>query len=541
MKMTMMKLARMCEALENASTQKRKIEIIRESIRAFDCPELALQILANDLDSNNIGSGRAITWLAKMFGVFEDEIQAQADTWGDVAEGMHQFLDANEKNEKIGLLSFYNLITLDCSSINSDSYATISSIVPQLTNLEVKWFIRYWLRKPRHGVSYSLVIKALSKEFPDKNIGTLEYNTSIDALWNWGEHDVEIDSSRMLGHFIKPMLAKSYGGNNKLPVDYVIDIKYDGNRYQIHKVGDEVLIFSRSGKLVTDQFPDVAAQIKEVIKYDIILDCEILPVEYFDAEHIYWEPREHKRMATRVHSKDKQKAVQECPVACVVFDMLFHNGMDIMSDPYYFRLRQMDTWLWFDKLEAPLLYVASKYRPKKEDKEWEGFEWDKNFGIEAAYNIAINRGFEGVMIKDLHAKYEAGKRSAKLLKHKPPLVELDVVISSAKYGEGKRSMVFGTYGISVKEGDAYTHIGYVGTGLTDEELRRLTNQLKTIVEEYESDEWFFLPRVVLELRADLVSQDKDGNYSLRFPRVHRIRDDKFPADINTMDDLMRLS
>ncbi len=130
MKMTMMKLARMCEALENARTQKRKVEIIRESIRAFDCPELALKILANDLDSNNIGSGRATTWLAKMFGVFESEIQAQADTWGDVAEGMHQFLDSDEKNEKIGLLSFYNLINLDCSSINGDSYATISSIVP---------------------------------------------------------------------------------------------------------------------------------------------------------------------------------------------------------------------------------------------------------------------------------------------------------------------------------------------------------------------------------------------------------------------------
>ena len=536
-----MKLARMCEALENVSTQKRKIEIIRESIRAFDSPELALKILANDLDSNNIGLGRATTWLAKMFGVFEDEIQAQSDTWGDVAEGMYQFIDNPEKNEKIGLLSFYNLINLDCSSINSDSYTTISSIVPQLTNLEVKWFIRYWLRKPRHGVSHSIVIKALSKEFPDKEIETLEYNSSIDALWNLGEHGVEIDSNRMLGHFIKPMLAKSYGGTIKIPDDYVIDIKYDGNRYQIHKIGNDVLIFSRSGKLVTDQFPDVAAQIKTTIEHDAILDCEILPVEYFDDEHIYWEPREHKRMATRVHSKDKQKAVQECPVACVVFDMLYHNGVDYMGEPYYRRLKQVNTWLRFDELEAPLLYVATKYQQKEGDKEWEAFEWDKDFGIEAAYNIAINRGFEGIMIKDLHGGYEAGKRSAKLLKHKPPLVELDVVISSAKYGEGKRSMVFGTYGISVKEEDNYTHIGYVGTGLKDDDLRRLTNQLKTIVEGYESDEWFFLPRVVLELRADLVSQDKNGNYSLRFPRVHRIRDDKFPADINTMDDLIELS
>jgi ATP-dependent DNA ligase I len=515
--MTMMKLARMCEALENASTTTRKIEIIRESIRAFDRPQLVLKILSNDLESNNISRVRAITWLAKMFGIFEDEIQAQEDTWGDVAEGMHQFLESDEKNEKIGILSFYNLINLNCSSINGDSYEIISSILPRLSNLEVKWFIRYWLRKPRHGVSHSTIIKMLNKEYPDKEVNRYANYTTMGALYDWCEYDVRIDMSNMIGRFIQPMLAKTY--KNELPDEYVIDMKYDGNRYQIHHNflsewdATATIIFNRTGKIVSDQFPDIVEMFKGH-KGEWIVDAEIYPIE---SDGI---PAPHKRLATRVHSKDKVKAVQECPIELILFDMMYNDGTLIANEPYKTRLEALE-----DELTG---FNMAHQLPQD---------------ITSAYNQAINAGFEGIMIKDLNAAYDAGKRSSSLLKHKPPLVELDVAITSAKYGEGKRNMVFGTYGVSVKDGDDYTHIGYVGTGLSDDDLRRLTSQLKPTVESYEDEtkEWVFHPRVVLELRADLVSQDKDGNYSLRFPRVHRIRDDKYPANINTMNDLIALA
>lgn len=155
----------------------------------------------------------------------------------------------------------------------------------------------------------------------------------------------------------------------------------------------------------------------------------------------------------------------------------------------------------------------------------------------AFYNNAINDGFEGIIVKDASLPYEAGKRSQGWAKYKPPRIELDVVILSAEYGEGKKSNVFATFEVGVKSRSGFTSVGKVGTGFSDQELITLTNQLKRNVESFNAGTFHFLPRVVLQVKADLVSQDARGNYGLRFPRMERIRDDKFVADINTLNDV----
>ena len=147
------------------------------------------------------------------------------------------------------------------------------------------------------------------------------------------------------------------------------------------------------------------------------------------------------------------------------------------------------------------------------------------------------------MIKDLSAKYHLGKRSTALLKHKPARINLDLVISSAKYGEGKRASWFGTFGLSARtEGGEYVSVGSVGTGFSEKDLSLLTSKLKKIVDTYDvkSKQFFFLPRIVLEVIADAVTSDSNGNIGLRFPRLIKIRDDKFASDSNTIDDLKEL-
>ena len=157
----------------------------------------------------------------------------------------------------------------------------------------------------------------------------------------------------------------------------------------------------------------------------------------------------------------------------------------------------------------------------------------------AFYNRAINDGFEGIIVKDATLPYEANKRSKGWAKYKPPRIEVDVVITSARYGEGKRGNVFASFDIAVKGDRGYIPVGSVGTGFTDAELLTLTNKLRTTIEKYNSGVYYFLPRVVLEISADLVTRDKQGNIGLRFPRMKRIREDKFVSDINTEDDLER--
>tara|TARA_R110000737_G_C14575009_1_gene484701 strand:- start:172 stop:1680 length:1509 start_codon:yes stop_codon:yes gene_type:complete len=498
----------MCEAIEMASGSIKKQEIISESIRTFSNSSVVLDILSEQLEPNNIGVKKARIWLAEMLEVFEDEVIGSENLWGDLAEGIYQMvLEPNEVKNSISISTFNTLLKLDCSSKNNTAFTILKEELDKMTGLEMKWFIRYWLRTPRNGISSSNVYKALKSHF-----GT-NYNVKYDnyhspsAIYTSLVNNTTLKEKSGVGVFIKPMLAKKYDG--KLPYNYILDTKFDGNRYQMHISNTDVIIFNRTGKIVTEQFRDVATLQDISLCKDMILDCEIYPI------NVDGSPAEHKRLATRVHSKNKIQAMIDCPVKMVAFDILYVDGKSWIEEPYRNRLA---------KLHAT---IDNKYIT----------EYFQSKDLTQSYNLAINRGFEGIMIKDLDAPYAIGKRNKCLLKHKPPMINLDVIIDSAKYGEGRRSSVFGTFGISVKSPDGYVNIGSVGTGFSDDDLTRLTTDLKKIVDKYDKDIFYVLPRVVIEVTCDLISQDAEGNFGLRFPRMIRIRDDKYPADINTLEDI----
>lgn len=164
--MTLMKLARMCEAIEMANGSNRKQEIISESIRSFSNPNIVLDILSEQLESNNIGVKKARIWLAEMLEVFEDEVIASENLWGDLAEGIYQMvLEPNTELPSMSIDSFSRLLSLDCSSKNNTSFTIIKEELSKMTGLEMKWFVRYWLRTPRNGISSSNVYKALKIHF----------------------------------------------------------------------------------------------------------------------------------------------------------------------------------------------------------------------------------------------------------------------------------------------------------------------------------------------------------------------------------------
>ena len=502
--MTMSRFARMCEALEG---KPNKAETIETSLSSFSDIPTVLKILSMNYETNNIGSKRAISWIANALGLFESEIKAELEAWGDLGEGMNQFLAYDNEDSSISITEFYRLLELNCSSISGNSYPLISEAMDSMSGLELKWFIRYWLRTPRNGVNKSTVVKALIKRFPNSNVKIHSELHEPNELFTYINSNVTPPTTVKYGKFIPPMLAKTF--TNVLPQNYVIDFKYDGNRYQIHKDKKEVMIFNRKGKVVTNQFTDIASIVAEFDAPSCIIDTEIYPI-YPDGT-----PAPHKTMATRVHSKDHEKAVNDCPVKLAIFDVLQYYDTLLTKDSYRSRLSHLE--------DFPSEYRVIQY----EDGD-----------IKRAYNHAINEGFEGIMIKDLDAPYTIGKRSTSWLKHKPARIEVDVVITSAKYGEGKRSDVFGSYGISVKDGHEYVRVGSVGTGLSDLDLVFLTTELKKIIESYEEEEFTFLPRFVLEVTCDLISQDSQGNYGLRFPRVSRIRQDKYAADCTTITEIV---
>lgn len=525
--------ANVCEILE-FQTPNDKAETISNNLSAFSDKSKVIEVFSLDYPVNNIGNIRAISWVAKALGLFDDEIRTAAKMWGDIGEGLYQLYEGENNHSDIRVNEFMSLLGLDCSSISNNSFEVFATALRQMSALELKWFVRYWLRKPRNGVNNKIPLKALAIHYrcDVKDIYKYaEYNSSADIC-----SDLELgnvpDCRLSYGQFVQPMLAKARKGTER-PTNYHLDAKYDGNRYQIHKQDVSVIIFNRKGKMVNEQFPDVIDSVIALEVDNFIIDTEIYPIQ------IDGRPAPHKAMGKRVHKTDKEQAVIECPVKMVAFDLLYWEGDTVLE------LNQRERLVKLNEL-LPKDMIALSF---------------EGVSIEAAYTQAINLGFEGIMIKDLDMAYQSSKRSKGWLKYKPARISLDVVITSATYGQGERSDVFGSFGISVRHigyttdyngkriqvdytyssvESEYAPVGSVGTGFSRLDLVTLTTDLKRNVSSYDNGVFTFLPRVVLEVTADLVTQDADGNFGLRFPRAVRVRDDKYPKDIDTLKTLQEL-
>lgn len=516
--MTIAKLARLSEALENTTSGNKKAEKIAESLSSFKEKGIVLDILSGNYPNNNIGNKRALTWIATAFNVFDEEIETALGVWGDLGEAVYHFDETTVSDDSSNTLKYlFGLITMDCSSIKSESFSKFREAFNNMDSLSKKWLVRYWLRTPRNGVSESTVNKAMAYRYGSKITPHLTYRRASELI-RYAEVGDDWEKSlpaiNWFGRFIKPMLAKSLD-NRQLPTNYLVDTKYDGNRYQIHvKDTDEIMIFNRSGKVV-QCFPDIElfllTEMKEQqseAKGTYVFDTEIYPINPDGT------PAPHQKMGTRVHSKDIKRAVEVCPVKAAFFDVLVAENESIMQLNYRDRFQKL--------MESDFAHLVTEVLP---------------LDIESAYNIAINRGYEGIMIKDLDAPYQT-KRTTALLKHKPPRLEVDAVIVSARYGEGKRHGVFGTFEIAILDDDRqWVSLGSVGTGLSEGDLVRLTTLLKRVVEKFEGEVFHVLPRIVLEVTADALTENEDGGFGLRFPRVLRIRDDKVPMDCTEIGDL----
>jgi DNA ligase-1 len=486
-----------------------KISKLKADWEGIDNKEIFLKILCLDLEPNNLKTKKATKWLTNVMNIFEDELEMEIYTHGDIGEAIY-FFDDDGHDSEYTLSQVFSLLEMDCSKSDGESYRRFSITYRTMSSLERKWFVRYMLRTPRNGVNIGTVRKLISKiydkpETEIKKYAQLHDLPSIALTLERGE----VPSNRLtIGRYIAPMLAKPTP-KEKWPKEYLMEYKYDGARYQVHK-GRDVIIFNRKGKVVTNKFPDVVETVNSWNeKVEFIIDTEIYPV---DGEG---NPEPFKKFGTRIHSKNIQDAIEKCPVKLAVFDCMMYDVENLMDLP----LR--------DRLEYITKFPNQAIRDTTNDND-------------IFYNLAINDKYEGIMVKDLNGKYDSGKRSNGWAKYKPPRFDIDVVVTSGRYGEGKRATVFGSFDISVKDGNGFTQVGSIGTGFSEMELMLVTQILKRNITSLDKSTYSFSPRVVLEVTCDLVTQDADGNYGLRFPRLIRIRDDKPVSEINTLDDLLEM-
>jgi len=503
--MSWIRFARLNEAIEGL-TPTGAIVQIKRAWELFNDKDKITSLLTMEYPINHIGAKKAVKWVTNAYGAFDDEIQSYADMYGDLGEGVYFFDDSGE-DSNLSINQAYTLLTMDCSRSDGNAFRLFEQAFNEMSALEKKWFLRYWIRKPRHGFGAGNMAKALASIYDKKQAvvkkhSTFNSYTNIVKAYEAGETP---SINLIVGNFVAPMLAKEVP-ESKWPRQKLIEYKYDGARYQIHREDDNVIIFNRKGVVVTQQFPDIVDKVKSWDISPFIIDTEVFPISDDGS------PAKFSLMNARFHSKEAQEGVRKCPCALAIFDCLMIRGNGLIDTPLSDRLQFIE------------LFPDQAARVVNPDNTM------------AFYAEAISKGYEGIMIKDLNQVYKPKNRG--WFKYKPPQINLDVVITGARYGDGKRSNVLASYDMAVSDSDGgFIDIGAIGSGFNDAQFLMLTRQLRPLVTRLEGNTHKVAPRVVLEVKSDLVSQNEDGGYGLRFPRLVRIRNDKPVSDINTIDDL----
>lgn len=294
------------------------------------------------------------------------------------------------------------------------------------------------------------------------------------------------------------------------------DDKYDGIRAQIHTDGNEVRIYSRTLDNVTHRFPEIEAAARALGR-SVILDGEIVAF----SDRVLPFAIIQKRLGRR---EVGPKLLVEAPVVYFAFDLLYLNGEPLFEVPLRDRLTRLR-----------YLVPGGVIRPSDQSPIRDAQHIDELF------DAARARANEGLVIKDPNSIYTPGRRGKSWLKYKKALATLDCVVTYAQWGNGKRRNVLSDLTFGVVRDNEIVDIGKAYSGLTDAEIAAMTEDFKQIGE---WDGWRYKipPKVVLEIAFDRIQESKrhKAGYALRFPRIVRIRDDKSPDQISTIDEVRRI-
>jgi DNA ligase-1 len=299
-----------------------------------------------------------------------------------------------------------------------------------------------------------------------------------------------------------------------------VETKYDGARVQVHYDGETTQLFSRNLENVTDPLPEVVEFVESELEAPAILDGEVVAV---DDEG---EPLPFQEILRRFRRKHDIAAAREnVAVELQAFDCLHADGDDLLDAPLVER---------HDRLSALLSAGVSELTITDDADEIARLEAD-----------ALEAGHEGIMLKNPESAYTPGNRGKNWLKRKPDVETLDLVVTGAEWGEGRRANLLGTFELSARHdgGDGYETIGKVATGITDEELADLHDRLEPHIRSESGTDVDIAAEVVFEVGYEEIQRSPtySSGYALRFPRFIGVREDKDPSDADSLERVERLA
>ena len=319
-----------------------------------------------------------------------------------------------------------------------------------------------------------------------------------------------------------PMLAKTAQDPEEvleLHEEAAFDAKLDGVRLQVHRVGDEVRVYTRTLKEVARLVPEVVAAARALPCERVILDGEVLAL---DPEG---RPRAFQTVMSRFGRNFDRRTqpvlVDEVPLTPFSFDCLLVDDRPLLDEPLRERIAAMEA------------LVPPQHRVKR-------LVTSDPAAADAFFSAVLEAGHEGVIAKSLESSYEAGGRGKAWLKIKPAHT-FDLVVLGCDWGSGRRQGWLSNLHLGVRDPETgeFLMLGKTFKGMTDELLAWQTKRFQEL--ETHRTDWtvFVRPELVVEIAADSVmpSTRYPAGMSLRFARVKAYRPDKDPSQASTLDEL----
>jgi len=544
----MERFARTARAIAQRAGKLEKIALLAEYFRELDDPDLLAAarffsggpFAARDRRTLSIG-GRAIVAVAQRVWEFEAQrLGAEYRATGDLGEALGALVrpprDAMLFRDRLTPASLDALFGELAAASGKKAGRRREMVLERILRacdspLVATYVIKIVTGDLRVGLREGLVLDAIAQAF---DAGATEVRRGLMAAGDAGavalaaKHGTLSELRVEYGTPIGFMLATPipYGDVYKDLAEgaWHFEDKYDGIRAQAHVRNGSARIFSRRLNDVTASYPEIARAL-ESMAVDAILDGEIVAMR--DGRVLPF-----RLLQARLQRKEIEEAMlRQVPLAYVVFDLLAAGDELLLDEPLASRRERLAQL--FE--ERPQL----RHAPFESGSELAGAE------VNAAFDAARARGNEGLMLKRADAPYLPGRRGKWWLKLKRELSTLDVVVVAVEWGNGKRAGVLSDYTFAVRgdDGEPAT-IGKAYSGLTDAEIARLTQwflahrlPLSQQRRKARAHEIPVEPQVVLEVAFDVIQESDlhESGFSLRFPRIVRIRDDKPAQEIDTLE------
>jgi len=573
----MQRLAELCERVGATTKKTEKTALLAEYFHSRELTDAAISavFLAGRafpaFDERTLQIGGSLLWklVAEITGARDATLTAAYRERGDLGAAAYDVLLTKAPHSSTIALpelraGFDQIAETRTATAKA---ALLKSLLRRATALEAKYILKIITGELRIGLKESLVEEAIAKAH-DTPLGKVQRANMLlgdigATLLLAAGH--RLDEARMrLFHPIGFMLA-SPAADAQEAFQYFehaqVEDKYDGIRAQAHCGGAygvpdapavgavrqvQVRLFSRTLDEVTVSFPELAGPLSE-FSGEVILDGEIVAWRHNDdGGHAAPFSEIQKRLGRKQVS---EKLIREVPVAYVVFDVIYADGALTLDKPLSERMQILDRVFAGASRVTPRPVINAQgnllFEPEVEEPAAESgwvlrapsMRADSSEQLEQYFEQAMARGNEGLMIKDLESPYMPGRRGRWWLKLKRELATLDVVVTAAEFGHGKRIHVLSDYTFAVRKGEELVNIGKAYSGLTDKEIAEMT-------------EWFLAhttadhghlrevePTVVLEVAFNAImrSDRHDSGYALRFPRIVRVRQDKLAKDVDTVE------